>query len=157
MCPCRQLCEEALFAFRVPVTTATFAVRHNDLVCVEGTRCNDLIPSTILVPQVYLEPHEIQSVKAAPPHTIRVLGFKSTSCLKEHHQLRSSSFVYPGEVVGEKQRGEGDAKTVRHRLCGICWSLRLSVISWMGVDSLQLAIQKLHQLTPPSPLLHHTL
>ncbi|KFM22653.1 ATP-dependent DNA helicase 2 subunit KU70 [Auxenochlorella protothecoides] len=62
-------------------------------------------------PKVYLEPHEIQSVKAAPPRTIRVLGFKSTSCLKEHHQLRSSSFVYPGEVVGDKQRGEADAKT----------------------------------------------
>ncbi|KAL6774639.1 KU70 [Auxenochlorella protothecoides x Auxenochlorella symbiontica] len=56
-------------------------------------------------PKVYLEPHEIQSVKAAPPHTIRVLGFKSTSCLKEHHQLRSSSFVYPDDsgVPGSSQ------------------------------------------------------
>ncbi|XVE53098.1 hypothetical protein DITRI_Ditri02bG0177300 [Diplodiscus trichospermus] len=45
---------------------------------------------------------EISEIKRISPGQLRLLGFKPLSCLKDYHNLRPSTFVYPSdkEVVG---------------------------------------------------------
>ncbi|KAI3424697.1 hypothetical protein D9Q98_008087 [Chlorella vulgaris] len=53
-------------------------------------------------PKVYMTSEEVASIKGQGHSGMELLGFKPLSCLKEHHNWRNSTFVYPddGEQAG---------------------------------------------------------
>lgn len=48
-------------------------------------------------PKVYITPEETRQIKGVGQRGMTLLGFKPISCLKEHHQTRNSTFIYPDE------------------------------------------------------------
>jgi ATP-dependent DNA helicase 2 subunit 1 len=48
-------------------------------------------------PKVYVTPEEVRQIKGAGEGGMTLLGFKPLSCLKQHHQVRNCSFLYPDE------------------------------------------------------------
>ena len=47
--------------------------------------------------QVYVDKHEMDRIRHDDePRSFSLLGFKPLDSLLDHHQLRSSSFLYPG-------------------------------------------------------------
>lgn len=42
---------------------------------------------------------ELSEVKRVSSHHLRLLGFKPLDCLKDYHNLRPSSFIYPSDEV----------------------------------------------------------
>ena len=47
--------------------------------------------------QVYVDKHEMDRIRHGDePRSFSLLGFKPLDSLLDHHQLRSSSFLYPG-------------------------------------------------------------
>ena len=43
--------------------------------------------------------HELSEVKRVASHHLRLLGFKPLDCLKDYHNLRPSTFIYPSDQV----------------------------------------------------------
>ena len=57
-----------------------------------------------LLLQVYISRDELQQIKcSAVSKGLSLLGFKPLTALKEYHQLRNPSFIYPGMLVGHQQ------------------------------------------------------
>lgn len=52
---------------------------------------------TARYPKILLTTDEMQEIRNVQPKGLRLLGFKSVSMLKHHHQLRSPTFLYPDE------------------------------------------------------------
>ena len=42
---------------------------------------------------------ELSEVKRVSSHHLRLLGFKPLDCLKDYHNLRPSTFIYPSDEV----------------------------------------------------------
>jgi hypothetical protein len=42
---------------------------------------------------------ELSDVKRVSSHHLRLLGFKPLDCLKDYHNLRPSTFIYPSDEV----------------------------------------------------------
>lgn len=42
---------------------------------------------------------DVSDIKRISSVQLRLLGFKSMSCLQPYHNLRPSTFIYPDEVV----------------------------------------------------------
>jgi hypothetical protein len=49
---------------------------------------------------VLFHPDEIQQVKKITNVQLQLLGFKPLACLKDYHNLRPPTFLYPDEEVG---------------------------------------------------------
>lgn len=42
---------------------------------------------------------ELSDVKRVSSHHLRLLGFKPLDCLKDYHNLKPSTFIYPSDEV----------------------------------------------------------
>ena len=48
---------------------------------------------------IKLSVDELSEIKRVSTGNLRLLGFKPLSCLKDYHNLRPSTFLYPSEEV----------------------------------------------------------
>lgn len=63
------------------------------------------------LPKTYVTKAELDEIKGMGDPGMFLLGFKPVSCLKEHHQVRNSSFLYPDD---KKQPGSATAFIALH-------------------------------------------
>ena len=54
---------------------------------------------SIFSESIKLSVDELSEIKRVSTGSLRLLGFKPLSCLKDYHNLRPSTFLYPSEEV----------------------------------------------------------
>lgn len=98
----------------------------------QGAPCNPIsmhsprmlffYPRRRRIAQVYVTRGAVAALKKVDDPGLRLLGFKPLAALKDYHQLRNPTFVYPGRCVG----GEGGDGWFG---LPVCLSVRLSCSS----------------------------
>ncbi|PWZ38295.1 ATP-dependent DNA helicase 2 subunit KU70 [Zea mays] len=70
---------------------------YADLIGLDGDEMTEYLPSAGDNTIVKFSVRELSEVKRVASHHLRLIGFKPLDCLKDYHNLRPSTFIYPSD------------------------------------------------------------